>query len=172
MSISVTCPACQAKLKYFEALIGKKVRCKACPFAVIPTVLLFLIQTQATTLTRPSPQHPRREKKAKEKPTTMAAASIDTPDAALVNPKMTTRRKTTASSRKSALDGTRDTAPPPGITCWKKFSSVFLNGPGRQYHQLSVYAQSPFLFRPLPLSLKCWLGYFLSVGIVGGTIMT
>ena len=172
MSISVTCPACQAKLKMPETLIGKKVRCKACQ-AVIPTVAALPDSASGNDITPTQQAASSEEKKAKEKSTAVAAASDATPDAATVTPQTATRRKTTTTSRKSATDETRHVASPQALPAWKKFILYVSQRPWAAMLLFYLFAYAPvaFIFPAYTFPIEILAGLLFLVGIVGGTIM-
>lgn len=166
MSISVTCPACQAKLKMPESLIGKKVRCKACQ-SVIPTdVTIPAAENGATTGQKPM----AAEKVNRDE---QGTASNGPPEAATEMPKAKIRRKPNAASGKSFSEDAPGVTSPQGLPAWKKALLYVSQRPwaAMLLFYLIAYAPIAFSFPASTTFIEMLAGLLFLVGIVGGTIM-
>lgn len=166
MSISVTCPACQAKLKMPETLIGKKVRCKSCQ-TVIPTD----VSVPAPVKGAEQVQRPMSSEKANiddEGP-----QSNGKPEAATEMPQARSRRKATVASKRSSSEEVPGKASPRGLPVWKKVLLYVSQRPwaAMLLFYLIAYAPIAFAFPASTSLIERLAGLLFLVGIVGGTIM-
>lgn len=166
MSISVTCPACQAKLKMPETLLGKKVRCKACQ-TVIPT------DVTVPAAVKGSDQGQRPVSAEKVNRDEEGTASNGKPEAATEMPQVKSRRKPTATSRRSSSEEVHSVASPQGLPAWKKGLLYISQRPwaAMLLFYLIAYAPIAFSFPASTTFIEMLAGLLFLVGIVGGTIM-
>ena len=166
MSISVTCPACQAKLKMPESLLGKKVRCKACQ-TVIPTDMTVPATVSGTN---PDQRPVSSEKTNSDEEWT---ASNGKPEAVTDMPQAKSRRMATTASRKSFSEDAPSTASPQGLPAWKKALLYVSQRPwaAMLLFYLIICAPVAFAFPASTTMIELLAGLLMVLGIVGGTIM-